>query len=298
MKNVKLYYAEWSKPSLNLLKVTELWQKKYPNIEFECINVDSEDIDVAGVPTIKLTDANHAKEYVGANVHLITKMLDELDQSEDAIPTNKDEPYNESVLKEIVNSAPIMIFIKGTPSQPKCKFTRELLGMLKEMHVRYSHFDILSNEYVRLHLKEYAQWPTFPQIWLHGEFIGGLEIIKELNQTNELNTLFAEYITETIEAKCNRLIIQDKVMIFIKGSPDAPRCGFSKTLCNLLRSNDIKFGYFDILQDESVRQTLKELQDWPTFPMLFVNGELMGGLDIVTEMLNNHELQTIIDESK
>eukprot|EP00835_Amoeboradix_gromovi_P001426 NODE_64_length_24072_cov_0.332541.p7 type:complete len:298 gc:universal NODE_64_length_24072_cov_0.332541:22949-23842(+) len=293
MKTVQLYYATWSKPSMNLLKVVDIWKKKYENISFECIDVDDEDIDVAGVPTLKMTDAKQTKEYVGANAHLITKMLDQLDLSEDSIPTNKDEPYNEAVLKELVNSAPIMIFIKGTPAQPKCKFTRELLDIFININVRFSYFNILSNEYVRLHMKEYAQWPTFPQVWLHSEFIGGLEIIKELRESNELLSLLKEHISETTEDKCNRLINQTKVMIFIKGSPTEPQCGFSRTLVNLLNSNNIDFGYFDILKDENVRQTLKNIQDWPTYPMLFVRGELMGGLDIVKEMLDG-ELQDII----
>ena len=296
MKRVQLYFAEWSKPSMNLLKVVDVWKKKYPNIIFECIDVDKEDIDVSGVPTIKLSDSNQSREYVGCNVHSITKMLDELDQSEDSIPSSKDDIYNETVLKELVNTAPIMIFIKGTPSQPKCKFTRQLLEMLRVLNVRFSHFDILSNEYVRLHMKEYAQWPTFPQVWFNGEFIGGLDIVKELNESGELNTLFKEYITESVDAKCDRLINKEEVMIFIKGTPLEPRCGFSKTLVGLLKENNIEFGFYDILHDEEVRQQLKIIQDWPTYPQVYVRGELMGGLDIVKEMLANNELQAMINK--
>ncbi len=280
---------------MNLLKVMEIWKKTYKNIAFESIDVEKEDIDIPAVPTIKLSGGKQEKVYIGNNTHLITKMLEEFNDSNDSVPTDKDDPYNENVLKELVNTAPVMIFIKGTPTQPKCKFTRQLLEILNSLHVRYSYFDILSNEYIRHHLKEYAEWSTFPQIYLLGEFLGGLDIIKEMVENNELQSVLKDYMSESIEQKCNRLVNQQKVMLFIKGTPEEPRCGFSKTLVSLFNEHDIQFGYFDILQDEDVRQTLKELQDWPTYPMVFVRGELQGGLDIVKEMLSG-ELQSIIDD--
>ncbi|CAN0329604.1 unnamed protein product, partial [Hapterophycus canaliculatus] len=73
-------------------------------------------------------------------------------------------------------------------------------------------------------------------------------------------------------------------MVFMKGTPDAPRCGFSRTLVGLLREENIEFESFDILEDNAVRQALKDLSNWPTYPQLYVQGELVGGLDIVKEM--------------
>lgn len=80
----------------------------------------------------------------------------------------------------------------------------------------------------------------------------------------------------------------------MKGSPDAPRCGFSRKIVNLLNEQGVQFASFDILQDEAVRQGLKELNDWPTFPQLIVNGEFVGGLDIVKEMVDNGEFKEIV----
>lgn len=82
-------------------------------------------------------------------------------------------------------------------------------------------------------------------------------------------------------------------MVFIKGTPDAPRCGFSRTIVGLL--NDIKgleYGYYDILGDEQVRQGLKTYSDWPTYPQLYHKGELLGGLDIVKELIASGDLAT------
>ncbi|OGM47692.1 thioredoxin [Aspergillus bombycis] len=71
------------------------------------------------------------------------------------------------------------------------------------------------------------------------------------------------------------------------GTPSAPQCGFSRQLVGILRERSVKYGFFNILADEDVRQGLKEFADWPTFPQLWVSGELVGGLDIVKEELDN-----------
>jgi Grx4 family monothiol glutaredoxin len=74
-------------------------------------------------------------------------------------------------------------------------------------------------------------------------------------------------------------------MVFIKGSPSAPKCGFSRQLVTILNDLKVAFGSFDILEDDEVRQGLKEFSDWPTYPQVYVEGELLGGLDIVKEMV-------------
>jgi Grx4 family monothiol glutaredoxin len=71
-------------------------------------------------------------------------------------------------------------------------------------------------------------------------------------------------------------------MLFMKGTPSSPQCGFSRQLVGILRERSIKYGFFNILADEDVRQGLKEFAEWPTFPQLWVAGELVGGLDIVS----------------
>ena len=87
---------------------------------------------------------------------------------------------------------------------------------------------------------------------------------------------------------------QSDVVLFMKGVPDAPRCGFSRRIVGLLREQGVQFSSFDILQDESVRQGLKVLNDWPTFPQLIVKGEFVGGLDVVKEMVDNGELKELL----
>jgi len=99
---------------------------------------------------------------------------------------------------------------------------------------------------------------------------------------------------EELEQRLRRLMTQSKVVLFMKGSPDEPRCGFSRKICGLLRNTKIEFSHFDILTDESVRQGLKKLNDWPTYPQLIVKGEFVGGLDIVQEMADAGELSELV----
>lgn len=80
-------------------------------------------------------------------------------------------------LEELVKAAPVMLFMKGSPSSPQCGFSRQLVGILRERSVKYGFFNILADEDVRQGLKEYAEWPTFPQLWVKGELVGGLDIV-------------------------------------------------------------------------------------------------------------------------
>lgn len=89
---------------------------------------------------------------------------------------------------------------------------------------------------------------------------------------------------KSLDARLRALINQAPIVLFMKGSPTTPRCGFSRQICELLNNESISYAYFDILGDNEVRDGLKKLSDWPTYPQLYVKGTLVGGLDIVKEM--------------
>jgi len=94
---------------------------------------------------------------------------------------------------------------------------------------------------------------------------------------------------EQLEQRCRALMNKHNVVLFMKGNPSAPKCGFSRQTVGLLREKGIEFAWFDILSDEGVRQELKKLNDWPTFPQIILNGELVGGLDIFKEAVESGE---------
>lgn len=89
--------------------------------------------------------------------------------------TSKDELYKR--LGELVQAAPVMLFMKGTPSAPQCGFSRQTVSILREKGIRYGFFNILADDEVRQGLKEFSEWPTFPQLYVNGELVGGLDIV-------------------------------------------------------------------------------------------------------------------------
>jgi monothiol glutaredoxin len=100
---------------------------------------------------------------------------------------------------------------------------------------------------------------------------------------------------DTVE-RIKSIISSDNVVLFMKGNANFPQCGFSANSVAILKSLGKKFTTFDILQDMDIRQGLKEFSNWPTFPQLYVKGQLVGGNDIITEMYQEGELQELLAE--
>jgi len=93
-------------------------------------------------------------------------------------------------------------------------------------------------------------------------------------------------------------ITQNKILVYMKGSPDSPQCGFSKTVVDILALHDAEFKHVNILDEPEVRQGVKEYTDWPTIPQVFINGEFIGGCDVVLDLHNNGELDKILSAVK
>ena len=94
----------------------------------------------------------------------------------------------------------------------------------------------------------------------------------------------------------NNEIDNNEVCLFMKGTPDAPQCGFSMAVSNMLKILDVKFKGINVLENENLRQGIKEFSDWPTIPQLYIKKEFVGGCDIVKEMYENGELKQLFDK--
>ena len=91
---------------------------------------------------------------------------------------------------------------------------------------------------------------------------------------------------------------QNEVCLFMKGTPEVPQCGFSLAVSNMLKHLEVKFKGINVLENPELRQGIKEYSDWPTIPQLYLNGEFIGGCDIVKEMFEKGDLQTKLEEEK
>ena len=104
-------------------------------------------------------------------------------------------------------------------------------------------------------------------------------------------------MSETALETIKRQISENPILLYMKGSPQAPQCGFSAKTIECMVGCGQRFAYVDILSNPEIRATLPSYAEWPTFPQLWVDGELVGGCDIVTEMHGNGELKPLIDEA-
>mmetsp|Transcript_13273 Transcript_13273/g.28680 ORF Transcript_13273/g.28680 Transcript_13273/m.28680 type:complete len:386 (-) Transcript_13273:264-1421(-) len=223
-------------------------------------------------------------------------------------------------LRSLTTSSPIMLFMKGAPNAPRCGFSRQAIEILTAASLSFGYFDILEDDEVRQGLKAYSDWPTYPQLYAKGELVGGLDILKELAEeeggiVEQLE--LGEFVVKSgsssaavdaahsqpkeekkeeasLDDKLKQLVNRHRVMLFMKGIPSSPRCGFSRQIVEMLDSFDVPYDAFNILEDEEVRQGLKKYSDWPTYPQLYVEGDLVGGLDIVKEMMESGDLGELL----
>ncbi|CAR25213.1 monothiol glutaredoxin GRX4 [Lachancea thermotolerans CBS 6340] len=203
-KLIALYFhTTWAEPCKTMNTVYTALSEEPVNkeVQFLAINADdnaeiAELFEVSSVPYFVLVRNNTIlKELSGADPKEFVKALNQFNGSlaegagappqpaqnegvEEEEPVETEEELMER-LKKLTQAAPVMLFMKGTPSEPKCGFSRQMVGILREYQVRFGFFDILKDDSIRQGLKKFSDWPTFPQLYISGEFQGGLDIIKE-----------------------------------------------------------------------------------------------------------------------
>lgn len=97
-----------------------------------------------------------------------------------------------------------------------------------------------------------------------------------------------------VQEQITEIIKNNDVLVFMKGTPQMPQCGFSQRVCAILQEQSVPFAAINVLLDPAVREGIKEFSDWPTIPQLYVKGEFVGGCDIISEMHEDGELTTLL----
>ena len=95
-------------------------------------------------------------------------------------------------IEEMINSSKVFLFMKGDADMPMCGFSARVVHILRDLDVEFESFNILSDAGIRQTLKEYANWPTFPQLWVDGKLVGGCDIVMDMAESGELQKLLAE----------------------------------------------------------------------------------------------------------
>ena len=101
---------------------------------------------------------------------------------------------------------------------------------------------------------------------------------------------------QEIETKISSLIKSDSVVLFMKGTPDFPQCGFSAQVVDILNFLGVKFSSYNVLDNNELREGIKKYSEWPTIPQIYIKNEFIGGCDILREMLENNEIESFLKE--
>mmetsp|Transcript_20529 Transcript_20529/g.44450 ORF Transcript_20529/g.44450 Transcript_20529/m.44450 type:complete len:342 (+) Transcript_20529:101-1126(+) len=321
-KTVLLFWAQWHEGSAGamtqLLTALEgaAQDVRLARVEAESVPTLSKQYKVTMVPTFIMLDeagtvvetlegVEDSAEVTRAVMRLQTRTPA---SNTTAATANKEENAEEKRtekelltkrLDRLIGSSEVMLFMKGNPSASRCGFSRQAVELLEEEKIPFGSFDILSDEEVRQGLKKHSNWPTYPQLYAKGELVGGLDILKEMKEDGgtlreQLEITAVEEPPMPLNDRLKQLTNRSTVMLFMKGLPSAPRCGFSRQMVEILNEQKVSYDAFDILQDEQVRQGLKDYSDWPTYPQLYVSGDLVGGLDIVKEMKDDGSLSEVL----
>ncbi|KAH6610887.1 monothiol glutaredoxin-4 [Trichoderma cornu-damae] len=215
------FHAPWAAPCAQMATVLSTLASEYPvtdPLSTKWVSINAEDLsdiseayNVTAVPFLVLLRNRQVVETVSGSSAVKVRAAIENhakrdgpaaqdtgapngeDAQPDAVAADpakaKEELFKR--LDDLVKAAPVMLFMKGTPSSPQCGFSRQMVGILRDNSVKYGFFNILADDDVRQGLKEYAEWPTFPQLWINGELVGGLDIVKEELGSN--NDFFKPY---------------------------------------------------------------------------------------------------------
>ena len=296
-------HAPWAAPCVQVKNLLETLSSRPPStsahdtavtygaLEPERLPMVLKQYDIVNVPTVLFFSAERVVRRIeGADTAAIASSAKWLSSSAEDLLLRA--AIELSVSREVV------LVMKGEPGTPKCPFCKEAVTLLRSAGVMFDYVDISGDVNMRDMIKKMSEWNTFPMLFANGRLVGGVDRIRELVDAGRLvEELSVGGVGEVskketgLEGRLKGLVEKDDVVLFMKGNPDGPRCGFSRRIVDVLRGQDITFGHFDILQDEEVRQGMKKFSDWPTFPQLYSKGNFVGGLDVVKELVEAGELK-------
>lgn len=241
------------------------------------------------VPTIILSDANKKPLKIFENPQineLILNLDDDISLFKSNFQVEKERMF--SKIDQILSISPIMVFIKGTPQEPKCGFTSSLLEILKTHELNFGYFNILENEDVRNWLRYYSKWNTYPQFYVNKNIIGGLDVIRDLISKGKFESLLPPNCRISInpEEKIKQILLEckDKIVVFVSSLLAEE----NKAVLEVLKGVGVKFVLHDCQKDEKIIEFLKGKEG--NLPVCFVAGEYIGGLSKLKELCSKEDL--------
>ena len=298
---VNLFYSDQYPDSEALIKSLEGIASFYEQPVYTLINVEKnpdllKQFAVQKVPTIVLSDSNKQiiKEISPDSINdLIIELDDILKVFEANFENERIRMFSQ--IEKILNIHPVMIFIKGTPENPKCGFSSSLLEILKKYELNFGYFNILENENVRNWIRHYSKWNTYPQLYFNQKLVGGIDKVKELIAQNKFEELIpVEAMKSDTNLKLERLLalFKEKVLIFFEGTPYS--ADENKKLSNLIKESGVKFNFFNLNDDNDFKFFFLQKFSIKELPIIFINGSLIGGTKEITEIIKTKKILEMV----
>ncbi|XP_014087767.1 glutaredoxin 3 [Bactrocera oleae] len=195
----------------------------------------------------------------------------------------------------LINAEKTTVVLFTADWAEQCKHVQEALEELtKILSNKLQFVSVVAENFPEISIKHQIEAVPTIIFFTKGTAVDRVDGVNVAEITAKCKKLGGSVAGESLEDRLKALITKADLMIFMKGDRNAPRCGFSRQLIEILNATNVPYETFDILNDEEVRQGLKTYSDWPTYPQVYVKGELIGGLDIIKELKANNELETAL----
>lgn len=213
----------------------------------------------------------------------IYKTIEQWDQFyKEEFPIEKEKKFQQ--IRNLLNSYPVVIFIKGSPHDPFCKFSKSFIEIIRETGIRYKSFDIFKDDSLRCYLRLYSGWKTYPQFYVNGKVIGGLDVLKQLVASGEIDQVIPfECTKEATSVRIQEILKNNVLVTFSKGTLENKKCKSSNEVFEIFDKLGLKYTCFDVLTDEQARDYLKESYNYPYFPQIVYHFNLLGGVKFLKE---------------
>ena len=225
-------------------------------------------------------------------------LVSDLKSLEELIHNNKDlieslRQSEEKNVKSILNHNKVLLFVNSDDSNYHEQ--AKVLKALQDCKVMYSYLDVATKPSVVGILKDIFKVQNLKLALL---VLEGNQLVQHEELLLNIDTKFAslikkEYVVESVDDRIKLILNSAPIVVFIKGTPEFPQCGFTRQLVELMTKRNVKFGYYNILADTELRERLRTYSSWETYPQIYVKSELIGGLDIVKELVENGEFESV-----
>lgn len=238
-------------------------------------------------PTIPQVFIN--QKFVGG-IDIVSELM-EGDEFDEMVPENCKPLKPEEKMKNILAENPLVALINGSIESPADEQSKNLVESLNASKLEYTAVDVQAKpEY----LKAFKEGQQVPYVFFQGVAACGPEGVQQLLASTDLKKTVAPRQLTTVE-RIEALLKNNNVMLFMKGTPENPQCGFSSKTVKLLGEYDgLEWKHFNIFEDNELREALKAYSKWPTYPQLYVKGQLVGGIDILQELHEENELHDML----